>query len=54
MAVKFDDMEIEDIALVARLAGVQKSTLVRQATLKLIEELKKDFELEVNLLTEAG
>lgn len=50
---RFDDIEIEDITLVARLAGVQKSTLVRQATLKLIAELKKDFESEVTLLTEA-
>lgn len=50
---RFDDIEIEEIVSFARLAGVQKSTLVRQATLKLIAELKKDFELEVGLMTEA-
>lgn len=51
---RFDDIEIEDIATVARLAGVQKSTLVRQATLKLIAELKKEFKSEVELITDAS
>lgn len=51
---RFDDIEIDEIVSIARLIGVQKSTLVRQATLKLMAEIKKDFALEAGLMTEAS
>ena len=41
---RFNDHEIEAITHVAGLTGMQKSTLVRKATLRLIEELKEEFE----------
>ena len=41
---RFNDHEIEAITHISRLTGVQKSTLVRKATLRLIEELKEEFE----------
>lgn len=41
---RFNDHEIEAITHIASLTGMQKSTLVRKATLRLIEELKEEFE----------
>ncbi len=41
---RFNDHEIEAITHIAGLTGMQKSTLVRKATLRLIEELKEEFE----------
>lgn len=41
---RFNDDEIEAITQVANFTGMQKSTLVRKATLRLIEELKEEFE----------
>lgn len=41
---RFNDEEIEAISHIAGLTGMQKSTLVRKAALRLIEELKEDFE----------
>ena len=41
---RFNDDEIAAITHVAGLTGMQKSTLVRKATLRLIEELKQEFE----------
>ena len=41
---RFNDHEIEAITHVAGLTGMQKSTLVRKATLRLIEELKEEFD----------
>lgn len=43
---RFNDDEIEAIAHVAGLTGLQKSTLVRQATLRFIEELKAELKGE--------
>ena len=41
---RFNDEEYEDLIRVTGLTGLQKSTLVRKATLRLIEELKEEFE----------
>jgi len=41
---RFNDEEYEDLIRVTGLTGMQKSTLVRKATLRLIEELKEEFE----------
>ncbi|WP_131401541.1 hypothetical protein [Psychrobacter namhaensis] len=43
---RFNDDEIEAINSVASLTGLQKSTLVRQATLRFIEELKAELKGE--------
>lgn len=55
---RFNDDEIEAINLVASLTGVQKSTLVRQATLRFIEELKagikEEFDADYTNLKDAG
>lgn len=40
---RFNDPEISEIELIAELTGVQKSTLVRKATLRFIQELKEEF-----------
>lgn len=40
---RFNDIEVHDIELMAELTGMQKSTLVRKATLRLIQELKEEF-----------
>lgn len=41
---RFNDEEYEDLIRLTGLTGLQKSTLVRKATLRLIEELKEEFE----------
>lgn len=55
---RFNDDEIEAIAHVAGLTGLQKSTLVRQATLRFIEELKTElkgeFDRDYTNLKDAG
>ena len=55
---RFNDDEIEAIAQVAGLTGLQKSTLVRQATLRFIEELraelKGEFDRDYTNLKDAG
>lgn len=43
---RFNDDEIAAITSVASLTGLQKSTLVRQATLRFIEELKAELKGE--------
>lgn len=43
---RFNDDEIAAINSVASLTGLQKSTLVRQATLRFIEELKAELKGE--------
>lgn len=43
---RFNDDEIAAITHVAGLTGLQKSTLVRQATLRFIEELKAELKGE--------
>ncbi|WP_286707953.1 hypothetical protein [Psychrobacter sp. UBA2514] len=55
---RFNDDEIEAISQVAGLTGLQKSTLVRQATLRFIEELraelKGEFDRDYTNLKDAG
>lgn len=50
---RFNDNEIEAITYAAGLAGMQKSTLVRKATLRLIEELKQEFERNLMSMEDA-
>ncbi|MGP5535051.1 hypothetical protein ACTXMF_10740 [Psychrobacter celer] len=50
---RFNDDEIEAINSVANLTGLQKSTLVRKATLRLVEELKAEFELNLSGMEDA-
>lgn len=50
---RFNDHEIEAITYAAGLAGMQKSTLVRKATLRLIEELKQEFERNLMSMEDA-
>lgn len=50
---RFNDEEYEDLIRVTGLTGLQKSTLVRKATLRLIEELKEEFERNLNNLEDA-
>lgn len=50
---RFNDHEIEAIAHVAGLTGMQKSTLVRKATLRLVEELKQEFERNLMSMKDA-
>lgn len=50
---RFNDDEIAAITHVAGLTGMQKSTLVRKATLRLIEELKEEFERNLTDLEDA-
>ena len=55
---RFNDEELEEIKMVATLTGVQKSTLVREATLRFIEELKAElkgeFDADYTNLKDAG
>lgn len=55
---RFNDEELEAINIVATLTGLQKSTLVRQATLRFIEELKAElkgeFDRDYTNLKDAG
>lgn len=55
---RFSDDELEAIIQVAGLTGLQKSTLVRQATLRFIEELKaelkREFDADFTNLKDAG
>lgn len=55
---RFNDDEIAAINSVASLTGLQKSTLVRQATLRFIEELKAElkgeFDRDQTHLKDAG
>lgn len=51
---RFNDHEAEAIAHIAGLTGLQKSTLVRNATLKLVEELKEEFERNLTSIKDAG
>jgi hypothetical protein len=55
---RFNDEELEAINNVASLTGLQKSTLVRQATLRFIEELraelKGEFDRDYTNLKDAG
>lgn len=55
---RFNDEELEAINIVATLTGLQKSTLVRQATLRFIEELKVElkgeFDRDYTNLKDAG
>ena len=51
---RFNDHEAEAIAHIAGLTGMQKSTLVRNATLKLAEELKEEFERNLTSIKDAG
>lgn len=55
---RFNDDEIAAINHVAGLTGLQKSTLVRQATLRFIEELKAElkgeFDRDYTNLKDAG
>ena len=41
---RFSDDEYEDLIRVTGLTGLQKSTLVRKATMKLVAEIKAEFE----------
>lgn len=50
---RFNDEEYEAIIHIAGLTGLQKSTLVRKATLRLVEELKEEFERNLNHLEDA-
>lgn len=50
---RFNDEEIAAITNVASLTGIQKSTLVRKATLRLIEELKEEFERNLTNIEDA-
>ena len=50
---RFNDDEIAAITHVASLTGMQKSTLVRKATLRLIEELKEEFERNLTNIEDA-
>lgn len=50
---RFNDEEYEDLIRLTGLTGLQKSTLVRKATLRLIEELKEEFERNLNHLEDA-
>lgn len=50
---RFNDHEAEAIAHVAGLTGMQKSTLVRKATLRLVEELKAEFERNLSGMEDA-
>ncbi|MBE0440577.1 MULTISPECIES: hypothetical protein [unclassified Psychrobacter] len=50
---RFNDDEIEAINSVANLTGLQKSTLVRKATLRLVEELKAEFERNLSGMEDA-
>ena len=50
---RFNDEEIAAITHVANLTGMQKSTLVRKATLRLIEELKEEFERNLTNIEDA-
>ena len=56
--VRFNDEELEEINRVADMVGLQKSTFVRQAALRLIEELKAElkgeFERDYTNLKDAG
>lgn len=51
---RFNDHELEAITHVAGLTGMQKSTLVRNATLKLVQELKEEFERNLAHMKDAG
>ena len=51
---RFNDDEIAAITQIAGFTGMQKSTLVRKATLRLVEELREEFERNFNDLTDAG
>lgn len=51
---RFNDDEIEAITHVAGLTGMQKSTLVRKATLRLVEELKEEFARNFTNVKDAG
>ena len=50
---RFNDEEYEDLIRVTGLTGLQKSTLVRKATLRLIEELKEEFERNLTGMEDA-
>ena len=41
---RFSDDEYEDLIRVTGLTALQKSTLVRKATMKLVAEIKAEFE----------
>lgn len=50
---RFNDDEIAAITQIAGFTGMQKSTLVRKATLRLIEELKEEFERNLTDIEDA-
>lgn len=50
---RFNDDEIAAINQIAVFTGMQKSTLVRKATLRLIEELKEEFERNLTGMEDA-
>ncbi|WP_201595374.1 hypothetical protein [Psychrobacter vallis] len=51
---RFNDDEIAAITHVAGLTGLQKSTLVRKATLRLVEELREEFERNLTSIKDAS
>lgn len=55
---RFNDDEIAAIVHVAGLTGLQKSTLVRKATLRFIKELKAElkgeFDADITNIKDAG
>lgn len=51
---RFNDAEIAAITHASALTGMQKSTLVRNATLKLVAELRKEFERNFDDMKDAG
>lgn len=51
---RFNDHEAEAIAHVAGLTGLQKSTLVRKATMKLVQEITEEFERNLAHMKDAG
>lgn len=50
---RFSDNEHDAIMYAAGLTGLQKSTLVRKATLRLVEELKAEFERNLTGMEDA-
>lgn len=50
---RFNDDEYHELTCITGLTGLQKSTLVRQATLKLCAEIRAEFERNLASMEDA-
>ncbi|MBW4008616.1 CopG family transcriptional regulator [Moraxella osloensis] len=51
---RFDDIELDEIIEIANLDGLQKSSLVRLATLEYIQKRKEEYAEKLKAMKEAS